>query len=143
MNLNGKNSLMFNPTNNDEFSSLIKIFKKNSNLFGHKLHDKSKELLTKAKCTDDHIILTELLIRSHSFFLQSCSMEGISNVLKTTELYAIQLEKAREFTLLTRLLIGIAHFSEMTYIMDILWKNDQFEMLFSKGVGKVLWKKVK
>jgi hypothetical protein len=34
-------------------------------------------------------------------------------------------------------LIGIAHFSEMTYIMDYLWNNHQFEMLFGKGIGKV------
>jgi hypothetical protein len=36
-----------------------------------------------------------------------------------------------------RLLTGIAHFSEMTYIMDYLWNNNQFEMLFGKGIGKV------
>ncbi len=127
---------MFNPTNNDEFSNLIKIFQ-NTNLFGNKLHEKSRQLLVKAKNTDDYTILTELLIRSHSFFLQSCSMEGISNVLQTSKLCATQLEKAHEFTLLTRLLTGIAHYSEMTYIMDFLWNNHQFEMLFGKGIGKV------
>ena len=128
---------MFNPTSNEEFSNLINIFKKNSNLFGLKMYEKSRKLLADAKTTTDYVILTELLIRSHSFFLQSCSMEGISNVLQTSKLCATQLEKAREFNIMIRLLTGIAHFSEMTYIMDFLWNNHQFEMLFGKGIGKV------
>jgi hypothetical protein len=36
-----------------------------------------------------------------------------------------------------RLLTGIAHYTEMTYIMDYLWNNHQFEMLFGKGICKV------
>ena len=129
--------LIFNPTNTDEFSKLIKIFKNNSNLFGIKMHEKSRHLLIEAKNTDDYIVLTELLIRSHSFFSQSCSMEGISSVLNTSKKCATQLEKAGEFNIMIRLLTGIGHFSEMTYIMDFLWTNHQFEMLFGKGIGKV------
>jgi len=37
-----------------------------------------------------------------------------------------------------RLLTGIGHYNEMTYIMDFLWNNSQFEMLFGKGIGKVM-----
>ena len=132
-----KQQLMFDPTNPDGFLSLIKIFKFNSNLFGLKLLEKSRKLLqVDTKNTENYVLLTELLIRSHQCFLQSCSMEGISNVLETSKLCAAKLEKAREFNIMIRLLIGIAHFSEMTYIMDFLWSNHQFEMLFGKGIGK-------
>jgi spatacsin len=130
--------LMLNPTNNDEFSSLIKIFKPNSNLFGLSLYEKSRCLLVEAKSTDDYVILTELLIQSYNFFSQLSSMEGISNVLRTCKLCAHQLEKAGEFNIMIRLLTGIGHYNEMTYIMDFLWNNSQFEMLFGKGIGKVM-----
>lgn len=129
--------LMFDPTSQEEFSSLIKIFKPNSNQFGLNLYEKSRRLLADAKSTDDYIILTELLIMSYNFFSQSCSMEGISNVLRTSKLCAHQLEKAGEFNIMIRLLTGIGHYNEMTYIMDFLWNNHQFEMLFGKGIGKV------
>lgn len=130
--------LIYDPTNNDQFSKLIKIFDKNIHKFGWKLLNKCRlKLMDDAKyTTDDYIILTEMLIRSHDCFTQSCSMEGISNVLQTCKLCATKLEKAGEFNIMIRLLTGIAHFSEMTYIMDYLWNNHQFEMLFGKGIGK-------
>ena len=100
---------MFNPTNNEEFSNLMEIFKTDSNQFGSKLYEKSRRLLVEAKSTDDYVILTELLIRSHSFYSKSCSMEGISNVLQTSKICATQLEKAGEFNIMIRLLTGIGH----------------------------------
>jgi len=131
-----KKPLLFDPADNDQFSNLIKIFKPNSNQFGLRMYEKSRRLLLDAKTTNDYVILTELLIRSYSFFSQSCSMEGISNVLQTCKLCATQLERAGEFNIMIRLLTGIGHFNEMTYIMDYLWNNHQFEMLFGKGIGK-------
>ncbi len=127
---------LYDPNNNEEFLNLIQIFK-NSTIFGVKLLEKTKTLLADGKSTKDYIMLTELLIRSHDCFIQSCSMEGISNVLQVCKKCALKLEKAGEFNLLIRLLIGIAHFNEMTYIMDYLWNNHQFEMLFGKRIGKV------
>ena len=126
--------MLLDPTNDEQFSSLIQIFDKSINLFGAKLLEKSRSLLNDAKTIDDYTIPTELLIRSHDCFLQSCSMEGISNVLQTSKLCATKLEKAGEFNIMIRLLTGIGHFSEMTYIMDYLWNNHQFEMLFGKGI---------
>ena len=69
-------------------------------MFGAKLLDKSRQLLADAKNTDDYTILTELLIRSHDCFTQSCSMEGISNVLQASKLCASKLEKAGEFNIM-------------------------------------------
>lgn len=93
--------LMFDPTSSDDFSNLIKIFRVNSNLFGTKLLEKSRKLLANdMKTTDHYTILTELLIKSYMCFLQSCSMEGISNVLETSKLCAAKLEKANEFNIM-------------------------------------------
>ncbi len=92
--------MMFNPTSSDEFSKLIKIFDKNINLIGTRLLDKSRKLLEEANRTDDYVIVIELLIKSHDCFSQSCSMEGISNVLQTSKLCANKLEKAGEFNIM-------------------------------------------
>ena len=129
--------LVFDPKSNEDFSKLIKIFDKNMHLFGFKLLDKSRKFLADAKETTEFVIVVELLIRSHDCFVQSCAMDGISNVLQTCKVCASKLEKAGEFNIMIRLLTGIAHFSEMTYIMDFLWTNHQFEMLFGKGIEKV------
>ena len=128
--------MILDPSNNEHFSSLIKIFDKDINVFGTKLLNKSRNILMDPKNSDDYTIPTELLIRSHDCFIQSCSMEGISNVLQASKLCAARLEKAGEFNIMIRLLTGIAHFSEMTYVMDYLWNNHQFEMLFGKGMIK-------
>ena len=128
--------MILDPSNNEHFSSLIKIFDKDINVFGTKLLNKSRNILMDPKNSDDYTIPTELLIRSHDCFIQSCSMEGISNVLQASKLCAARLEKAGEFNIMIRLLTGIAHFSEMTYVMDYLWNNHQFEMLFGKGLIK-------
>jgi spatacsin len=132
--------MILDPTNNDQFSLLIKIFDKDINMLGMKLLNKSRSILNSTKSTpttaDDYTIPTELLIRSHDCFIQSCSMEGISNVLQTCKLCAQRLEKAGEFNIMMRLLTGIAHFSEMTYIMDYLYNNNQCEMLVDKNMIK-------
>ena len=91
---------MFTPTNSEEFSNLAKIFENSRNLFGNKLLDKSRSLLPMAKSHDEFVILTELLIRSHDCFLQSCSMAGISNVLQTSRICATKLEKVQEFNIM-------------------------------------------
>jgi spatacsin len=126
--------MLLDPSNNDHFSNLIKIFDKNINLFGTKLLNKCRAVLNDPKGLDDYTIPTELLIRSHNCFVISCSMEGISNVLQLCKICATKLEKAGEFNLMIRLLTGIGHFSEMNYIMDYLWNNHKFEMLFGKGM---------
>jgi spatacsin len=128
--------MILDPSNSDQFSLLIKIFDKDINLLGMKLLGKSRSILNSSQSIDDHTIPTELLIRSHDCFIQSCSMEGISNVLQTCKLCAMRLEKAGEFNIMMRLLTGIAHFSEMTYIMDYLYNNNQCEMLVDKNMIK-------
>lgn len=48
------------------------------------------------------MLLTELLIRSHDCFIQSCSMDGISNVLQVCKQCASKLEKAGEFNIMVK-----------------------------------------
>jgi hypothetical protein len=129
---------IFDPDSSDNFSDLVKIFGSNSNIFGTKLLEKSRSLLEDANTSEDFIILTELLIRSHDCFIQSCSMEGISNVLQTCKKCATKLEKAGEFNIMIRLLVGIAYYNEMSYIMDFLWNNNQFEMLVGREIERVI-----
>lgn len=86
--------------NDKEFSKLIKIFDSDINLFGMRMLERSRGLLIDAKNSDDYNLLTELLIRSHNCFIQSCSMEGISIVIETCKLVATRLEKAGEFNIM-------------------------------------------
>jgi hypothetical protein len=114
-------ALIFNPTNNEDFSKLIKIFDQNINMLGSRLLEKSRALLNEAKKTDDFIILTEILIRSHDCFVQSCSMEGISNVLQLSKLCAEKLEKAGEFNLMV--LICFLFITEYTFFSLLISFN--------------------
>jgi hypothetical protein len=98
-NTNNKHFTIFNPSKNEEFSKLVKLFS-NSTIFGTKLLEKTKILLVDAKNNEDFMLLTELLIRSHNCFIQSCSMEGISNVLQVCKQIAYKLEKAGEFNIM-------------------------------------------
>ncbi|RNA30862.1 spatacsin [Brachionus plicatilis] len=125
--------LMLDPFDGKQFSKLVKIFDKEINLFGNKLLEKTRYLLSRPKTTEDFTLLTELIIRSHDCFTQSCSMEGISSVLQACKICAGKMLKAEEFDLMIRLLIEIGHYSEMTYIMDYLWNNQHFDMLIGKG----------
>lgn len=102
-----QNNILLNPFDNAEFSKLIKIFDRDINLFGWKLLERSRKILNDAKNTDEYTILTELLVRSHDCFTQSCSMEGISNVLQTCKLCAAKLEKAGEFNIMVYFILSI------------------------------------
>lgn len=87
--------------NDKEFFKLIKIFDQEINQFGMRMLERSRSLLNNdVKNTDDYNLLTELLIRAHNCFIQSCSMEGISIVLETCKLVAVRLEKAGEFNIM-------------------------------------------
>lgn len=92
--------LMFDPFDSKQFSKFITIFDNEINTFGNKLLEKIRELLTKPKSDEDFTILTELIIRSHDCFTQSCSMEGISNVLQACKICAGKMLEAEEFNLM-------------------------------------------
>lgn len=84
----------------------------------------------------------ELCVRSHSCFLEACSMEGISRVLHRCHRLTPYLVAGKHFGLLVSLLTGMARYSEMTYVFDLLQQHHHFELLFQKGMEKVPYLRV-
>ncbi|KAH9370042.1 hypothetical protein HPB48_001919 [Haemaphysalis longicornis] len=84
----------------------------------------------------------ELCVRAHSCFLEACSMEGISRVLHRCHRLTPCLVAGRHFGLLVSLLTGMARYSEMAYVFDLLQQHHHFELLFQKGMDKVPYLRV-
>jgi len=59
-------------------------------------------------------------------------MEGIASVLERAKHLNKQLAKAKSWSLIVRLLIGIARYREMFYCFDSLIENEQFESLLGQ-----------
>jgi spatacsin len=84
-------------------------------------------------------LLTELYIKAHECFSLSCDVKGIALVLRKSRLLITQnLLQSQDFNLILRLMTGIGRYSEMTYCFDILKESNQFELLLSKRIEKVL-----
>ncbi|KAH8305915.1 hypothetical protein KR018_003648 [Drosophila ironensis] len=77
-------------------------------------------------------IYVELLIKAHLCFVHECSMEGIVSVLQKAKTLNGQLTKAKSWSLIVRMLIGIARYREMFYCFDSLIENEQFESLLGQ-----------
>lgn len=77
-------------------------------------------------------IYVELLIKANLCFVHECSMEGIASVLERAKRLNKQLAKAKSWSLIVRLLIGIARYREMFYCFDSLIENEQFESLLGQ-----------
>ncbi|XP_055839767.1 spatacsin [Episyrphus balteatus] len=79
-----------------------------------------------------NLIYVELLIKAHQCFVHECSMEGIANVLNRAKALNTILTTAKSWSLIVRMLIGLARYREMFYCFDSLIKNDQFESLLGQ-----------
>uniref|UniRef100_A0A6P4EIZ7 Spatacsin n=1 Tax=Drosophila rhopaloa TaxID=1041015 RepID=A0A6P4EIZ7_DRORH len=77
-------------------------------------------------------IYVELLIKAHLCFVHECSMEGIVSVLQKAKVLNGQLAQAKSWSLIVRMLIGIARYREMFYCFDSLIENEQFESLLGQ-----------
>ncbi|XP_030386923.1 spatacsin [Scaptodrosophila lebanonensis] len=77
-------------------------------------------------------IYVELLIKAHHCFVHECSMEGIANVLHRAKALNTLLKKAKSWSLIVRMLIGIARYREMFYCFDALIENEEFECLLGQ-----------
>lgn len=77
-------------------------------------------------------IYVELLIKAHLCFVHECSMEGIVSVLQKAKALNTKLAQAKSWSLIVRLLIGIARYREMFYCFDSLIENEQFESLLGQ-----------
>ncbi|ALC42547.1 CG13531 [Drosophila busckii] len=77
-------------------------------------------------------IYVELLIKAHLCFVHECSMEGIASVLERAKQLNSQLTQAKSWSLIVRLLMGIARYREMFYCFDALIEHEQFESLLGQ-----------
>ncbi|CAF0788900.1 unnamed protein product [Didymodactylos carnosus] len=129
--------LPFLPNNIQTFQQFISLIQdKNYELIGQYLVERSRlfeqEFFSQQENNRNRIQLSlrvELLIYGHLCFIYSCNMEGICLILDDVHYLAYVLEKLNEFNLLVRLFIGLKQYSEMIYVLDILWNNDKFELL--------------
>ncbi|XP_063238820.1 spatacsin [Bacillus rossius redtenbacheri] len=81
--------------------------------------------------------VVELVVHAHDCFSAACSMEGIVGVLRRARIISRSLLRREEWGLMVRLLTGVRRFTEMSYIFQMLKKNDRFEFLLGKGMDKV------
>lgn len=79
-----------------------------------------------------NLIYVELLIKAHQCFVHECSMEGIANVLNRAKALNTILTNAKSWSLIVRMLIGLARYREMYFCFDSLIKHDQFESLLGQ-----------
>lgn len=69
---------------------------------------------------------------AHECFSSVCDTEGIATALRSAQTLANQLLSTRSWRLLVRLLTGMARYTEMAYIFQMLKDNDQFEFLLGQ-----------
>ncbi|XP_071844305.1 spatacsin-like isoform X3 [Apostichopus japonicus] len=127
----------------NEFANLLKLCQ-NPAVLGNKLMEEVISLIRSHKdpTKQGHLsggltlvlsLEVELLIRAHDCFSICCHMEGISNVLRSTREIFNTLADFKEYPLMVRLLLGVARYSEMTYVFDELRSKQQIELLLKKG----------
>lgn len=79
-----------------------------------------------------HIISIELLVVAHECFSCACDTEGVAVVLRSAQALIAQLLAARSWRLMVRLLTGLARYTEMAYVFQMLRDNHQFEYLLGQ-----------
>ncbi|XP_069160360.1 spatacsin isoform X2 [Procambarus clarkii] len=79
-----------------------------------------------------HSMSVELVIRAHDCYTGASNMEGIGTVLRTALSLTTSLIQHSQWSLMVRLLIGVGRYIEMSYIIDALRENDQFEHLLGR-----------
>lgn len=120
-----------------DFHQIVRLCQEPS-LLGNRLIDCVVSVSDDPEQTSAKVLTlqTELLILAHECYTAACDMEGISNILRAARILTGHLEKAGEFSVMTRLLTGVSRYNEMVYIFDALKQNHQFELLLGKGMEK-------
>ena len=78
-------------------------------------------------------VAIESLVRAHDCFTAHCNMEGISIVLKKSQIVISLLVTNELWKMIVRLLTGIGRYTEMAYVFQILREHGQLELLLRKG----------
>ncbi|KAH3730075.1 spatacsin-like isoform X1 [Dreissena polymorpha] len=134
----GDQEMFFDPNDSTtDFHQVVRLCTDPS-LLGNRLVEAVAAMALPLEDTSDKVltIQTELLIRAHECYTAACDMEGISTILRASRILTSHLLAASEFQLMTRLLIGVGRYNEMTYIFDALQQSHQFELLLGKGMEK-------
>lgn len=79
-----------------------------------------------------NVISIELLVLAHECFSSACDTEGIAIVLRSAQALTSQLLAAKSWRLMVRLLTGLARYTEMAYVFQMLRDNHQFEFLLGQ-----------
>ncbi|XP_061711592.1 spatacsin [Cydia pomonella] len=79
-----------------------------------------------------NIISIELLVVAHECFSCACDTEGVAVVLRSAQALTAQLLAARSWRLMVRLLTGLARYTEMAYVFQVLRDKHQFEFLLGQ-----------
>ncbi|KAG7307274.1 hypothetical protein JYU34_007437 [Plutella xylostella] len=79
-----------------------------------------------------NIISIELLVLAHECFSCACDTEGVAVVLRSAQALISQLLAARSWRLMVRILTGLARYTEMAYVFQMLRDNHQFEFLLGQ-----------
>ncbi|EFA05905.1 spatacsin [Tribolium castaneum] len=125
-----------------DFPLILQLLQDNCSILGHKIYSYASTL-HKSRIESDYSfkpsdlsLVIELLIRAHDCFTTDCNMEGISIILKKSKEVVANLLILQDWKLMVRLLTGVARYTEMNYVFQILKENDQFEFLLRKNLRK-------
>ncbi|KAJ8927655.1 hypothetical protein NQ314_019857 [Rhamnusium bicolor] len=134
--------LMWNLKMDQEFHLVLQLLQDNCSLLGYKIYSYASTI-HKAQVSanldfkiSELALVVELLITAHNCFTADCNMEGISVILKKCQMVISHLLILRSWKLIVRLLTGVARYTEMNYVFQILREHDQFEFLLRKGSRK-------
>ncbi|XP_045475609.1 spatacsin [Harmonia axyridis] len=134
--------MMWDLNLNTHFHYILRLFQRDCSILGRKIFNYA-QVLFRSHMTSTHEIrmneltfIVELIIKANDCFTSDCNMQGISNVLNQCKTMVMHLVTLRSWKLIVRLLTGIARYTEMNYIFQILKDNDQFEYLLMKGSNR-------
>ncbi|XP_030752680.1 LOW QUALITY PROTEIN: spatacsin [Sitophilus oryzae] len=131
--------IMWDVRMDTNFDVILKLLKDECYTLGYKLynyavavHEQQVTAELNFKISEMSLVV-ELLIAAHSCFTTDCNMEGISVILRKCRTVISHLLTVRSWKLIVRLFTGVARYTELNFVFDILKENHQFEFLLSKG----------
>lgn len=130
---NHESVIMWDLNLDQQFHLVLQLCSENNSILGKKLLSFINARQESEIKENEMYVVVELLVRAHDCFNSFCNMEGISSVLRKAQAITSNLVHLKNWKLIVRLLTGIARYTEMHYIFQILKENDQFEFLLKKN----------
>lgn len=101
-------------------------------LWQNRINSSLKQAINPLYLFQVNVISIELLVLAHECFSSVCDTEGIATALRSAQTLSGHLLAARSWRLLVRLLTGLARYTEMAYVFQMLRDNHQFEFLLGQ-----------